>query len=799
MLGDASDSRALVALRARLRADGQFSVVTFDPDAPSLVRAAAEAKHPEWLTDPVTSDAERLSIARALGASYAAVIAHADKSRADVHLLETAPAARVWDYVAYPTDAAAGSIERDAIPPAPVAPRRLLLRRAPAPVASCAVVRAGGSRARCPRRAGGRSAACAPPAFRGSRAIAPRLSPPRFRRRRLCPPLLVGPRRPRSPRLPCRRSPCPPPVAAPESHAARLSKFAAVPALPLRLPQNSGRGASSPASRTQEYEVAADLAAVQPLIRQADQAVSRGDMVDAYALYRQAINAAPLSDVPRLKLAQAYALGGLPDKALSEAQRALEIAPDSLAVQEFLIKFDAENGTTAGTVARYKALVIKNPEDVTAHLDLGDALWNSSAYADAETEYKSARDLAPAGSDTQRVAVAHLARLYSAMGRYDDCLAAMKAAGAPAYPLVLGVIQNCADTLAATLDSGHGDFDAGKMTRADFYDKMKAASTQSQSLADFVARIVPPDAYARSHLDRVQGLSLLAQAAAVTVNYIESNDMGRRDKAAQLEKDAQTEMLTAHAAERRLGLWGEDKRRGGQRLMRFWNWGRRDEAPGQAPLPQPGEAVQVQASQEEHGVLYGARVRAIGLRRLFLDAAGPLPLPSHAPLIVSFLRGDALYRFETRLVGPVRGASLAVARPRQVVRIQRRQFYRLPLESPTTFRPLSEDGRRDMSAALPARLVNLSGGGALLAGAKPMPAGLGVAVRVPAGVDGYPLDVEAEVLDCQVASRGSARVYLIRLRFYDPPRLSPEDREAIIAHIFEQQRLMLKGRKLLRA
>ena len=186
--------------------------------------------------------------------------------------------------------------------------------------------------------------------------------------------------------------------------------------------------------------------------------------------------------------------------------------------------------------------------------------------------------------------------------------------------------------------------------------------------------------------------------------------------------------------------------------------------------------------------------------------APPLPgdgraAPSVAPhhLALSFLRGDALYRFETRLVGPVRGGGLTIARPRQVVRIQRRQYYRLSLELPTTFRLLTGEGRRDASAPLPARLVNLSGGGALLAAAKPAPAGLSVVVRVPAGVMGDPLDVDAEVLDCRVAAQGVARTYLIRLRFFDPPRLSAEDREAIIAHIFQQQRLMLKGRKLLRA
>ena len=163
-LGDAADSRALVALRARLRADGQFSVVTFDPEAPSLVRAAAEAKHPEWLTDPVTSDAERLSIAHALGASYAAVITHADRSKADVHLLEAGPAARVWDYVAYPMETAADSIERDAprlwplpapaVPPCP--------RAVGAGMCSLAGGPACGSRACGPRACGPAPVAPAP-------------------------------------------------------------------------------------------------------------------------------------------------------------------------------------------------------------------------------------------------------------------------------------------------------------------------------------------------------------------------------------------------------------------------------------------------------------------------------------------------------------------------------------------------------------------------------------------------------------------------------------------------------------
>ena len=140
--GDAG-SHALVALRAKLRADGQVDVLTFDPEAPSLRRAAADAKHPEWLTNLVTADAERLEIARALGAGYVAVVGHANKSKSDIHLLETGPAARVWDYAAFSTNAAAESIERNAALPSPMLPAAP--SASPPPVSQPAPVTAKGA------------------------------------------------------------------------------------------------------------------------------------------------------------------------------------------------------------------------------------------------------------------------------------------------------------------------------------------------------------------------------------------------------------------------------------------------------------------------------------------------------------------------------------------------------------------------------------------------------------------------------------------------------------------------------
>ena len=246
--------------------------------------------------------------------------------------------------------------------------------------------------------------------------------------------------------------------------------------------------------------------------------------------------------------------------------------------------------------------------------------------------------------------------------------------------------------------------------------------------------------------------------------------------------------------------------------MPFWNQLRRgrpeDTAGDRAPLPQVGDTVRLHAGANAEVGVYQARVRAIGLRRILLEspetAASPedslfpltAALPHRMPLTLSFIQGDNLYQCETRIVGPAKVGILTVTRPRIVTKVQRRQFYRLPLQSPTTFRVRGEEGSTSPVAA---RLVNLSGGGALLASGKPVPGGLRVLVRVPTGKQGDLLDVESDALDCRVATQGLARIYLIRLRFLGPPHLTEEEREEIVAYIFEQQRMLLRNRKLLRA
>ncbi len=354
-----------------------------------------------------------------------------------------------------------------------------------------------------------------------------------------------------------------PALAAPVPPAVMVQKPTQIAALPKReipapspfAPETVPSDALKPAMPSAVKKMAAnaeDMTAIAPLLAKGDSALDGGDAVSAIAFYRQAINGAPLSVVPRLKLASAYQKDGLNDRALDEARRALQIAPDSLPVQQFLSDLDQQTGTTSGTLVRVRAALEQSPANPSAHAALADALWNNGDLSGAEAEYKAAAALAPAGS---HLGDAQLAQLYAAEARYGDCLAILQSDGGSSYAVAIKIVKNRADTLSSTLASSRETFAAGKETREQFYDDAKKLSAQAQALAEFVAEVTPPAKYKLSHLHRTLSTNLLAQESAALVAFIETGDSEQNDTIAKLERAAGTEMLTAQATEEKLGLW----------------------------------------------------------------------------------------------------------------------------------------------------------------------------------------------------------------------------------------------------
>ncbi len=676
------DVAALVDLRTRLRLDGKVEVLTYDPESAAIQRASTEDAHPEWLVSAPATDEGRMVLARALGASFYAVVSPgraADTTH--VELVETAPAARTFDWtgtnrqfgvramesqvadsVSHPVIYATASDLTASVPAPSVLPTVTAPPASPVPVAAAPVpafpvtvpspappVVAAVPVPLPPVVAAAPVPALVVPVVPAPPVVAavPTLAPPMpvvsvptpvapapvavaSAPIRIALPAAVPP--PAAP-LPLLKTtpvplelpapvvqsvpvtyipaplpqvaavpmpapmltlptsdavPLPPVIAPPERTAPPLPKAAAAPlpkaaaippqpapvqvaALPKReiptptsaLPRPFVPEAAPPQAPVfvptpvpvaikKHAPPAEDITAIEPLLARGDSALDGGDAVSAIALYREAINGAPLSVVPRLKLAQAYQQDGLSDRALDEARRALEIAPDSAPVQQFLMNLDQQSGTTAGSLIRDRAALQRSPTSPAAHAALADALWNNGDLGGAEAEYKAASALAPAGS---HLADAQLAQLYAAEARYGDCLAILQSGGKDSYAVAIQIVKNRADTLSSTLASSRETFAAGKSTREQFYDDAKKLSAQAQALAQFVAEVSPPAQYNLSHLHRVLSTNLLAQEAATLVTFIETGDSRQSDSLSLLERGAATEMLTAQATEEKLGLW----------------------------------------------------------------------------------------------------------------------------------------------------------------------------------------------------------------------------------------------------
>lgn len=511
-LNSADDVHALVDLRKELRKDAKVEVLTYDPESAAMVRAASDAHLSQILASPMTSDQDRAAMTRALGAQFFAVVSKSSKrGKLSVSLTEAGPSARSWTAVDQKAEDAAHQIESDMFAPAPAAPPAV---PTPLPVPPAPL----------PAPVAPTPAPVAPVAA----APAPAPQPPAVIKQN-------------------------PPVNAPPPAIPEVAPKPPAPAAPAALPVAQ---AAKPTPVAKAAPASDGLAAIKGQLSQGDSLLSQGDFAGAIAVFRSAINLAPFSAVPRLRLAETYLQADMKDKALDEATRALEIDPGNTAILNFLSQLDAQTGSSEGSIARYTAQVAQNAKDPMAHIELGDAYWNSNSINQAESEYKTALSLAATGSEAQHTASAHLARLYAAEQRYADSLAALKSAGPGGYALALGIIQSRTDTLSTTLDGAHDDFTAGKTTHAAFYKTAGDVSAQAQELANFVIKVTPPPAFKLSHLYRIQATHLLAQQAAVLVNYIETSDSDQAARAAQLGKEAQTEMLIAHATEQKLGLWG---------------------------------------------------------------------------------------------------------------------------------------------------------------------------------------------------------------------------------------------------
>jgi tetratricopeptide (TPR) repeat protein len=610
-LDSTDDYKALGELRQVLRGRGTFQVVTYDPAAPLIARAARDGNHPEWASGVDLDDTQRAALAAAIGADAWIDIQSGGRRNPAVVTVRNVGLPPQVKQLTETNEADADAIQAMNLG-SPAPPTGIVVQPAPspapnapaAPVTPSAPVALAGPAAQPPAGPTGgivtgmgaspSQSAVTPGAPSTPPSPAPSAAPvvstpPELVAPAPAPvpsapvPLVTTPAPPTpapanagappitsatpvpllapSPSLPPAAAPTPTPAPETVSPPVAVAPTAPVPAAPSAalapvptpatdtVPSAITPPAPAPEPGPQDE---AALSAVQPLIDRGDHALDQDEVAEAISLYREAVDGDPRSAVPRLRLAKAYLQGGFQDRAVDEAKRALDMSPNDVSVQEFLIQLDSQEGTATGAVTLYEDLVTKNPSDAGAHLGLGDAYWNAGDLVQAEQEYKKGETLST--SEDKR-ATTRLARLYAAESRYDDVVAALGRMGpAASYPLAVRLIQSRTDALLSQIGSAREQFDAGQISHEQFYDTSKTVSAQAQALGAMVDQITPPTAYHIAYLDRALAVSLVGQEADVFKTFIETSDASQEERAVALEKSAQSEELTAHAAEEKAGL-----------------------------------------------------------------------------------------------------------------------------------------------------------------------------------------------------------------------------------------------------
>ena len=268
------------------------------------------------------------------------------------------------------------------------------------------------------------------------------------------------------------------------------------------------------------------------------------DWFGAIDTYRKAINLAPRASEPRLRLAQVMLQAGMRDQAISEVRRALTLDPDSKDARDFL--------TTLGLspepdiqISVTRAPGSTPPKELQSLLAQGDAAWNANQIPGALAAYKSAAEQDPSAVAPQ----ARLARLYAAQENYALSLKALGIAGPEGYSYALEIIASQTENIVGEVDAAVQLYDKGETTREQYYVRLKAADKHAQGLADFVAKVTPPETNKLSHLHRQLSTRLLAQETASWIGFAETGEIRYKSEALTLEKEVVREMRTAASAE----------------------------------------------------------------------------------------------------------------------------------------------------------------------------------------------------------------------------------------------------------
>ena len=201
-----------------------------------------------------------------------------------------------------------------------------------------------------------------------------------------------------------------------------------------------------------------------------------------------------------------------------------------------------------------------------------------------------------------------------------------------------------------------------------------------------------------------------------------------------------------------------------------------------------GLAVELDVSEGEYKGKYRTRIEEVGESILVVGAPFKqhevVPLREGTKVTLTFWDEAAAYSFEgnimQRIAVPI--PMLVLALPNSVVKVQRRNYVRVPALFALSYRSVTKDG---LSGPQNSTLLELSGGGMrfLTRNRLERNALLYVQLNLPKG------DLQIPVRVCRAVKIEDSQRYTVSVEFHD---ISERERDQIIHCVFDIQRTMRK-------
>ncbi|MBI2843996.1 MAG: tetratricopeptide repeat protein [Armatimonadetes bacterium] len=290
-------------------------------------------------------------------------------------------------------------------------------------------------------------------------------------------------------------------------------------------------------------------AAADGYLVQAEEFLKAGDEANAILEYRKAVNADPANADARIKLARLYAKRKMYSHAIDELERARTLDPENDSVRKELMGIHEARGTPEKAAEVLAKDADKNPKDASPRLASGDYYRDKKMFEEAEEQYRLAAQADP----TNPVPHERLLLLFASQSMFNECrnqLMLLQQLDKDTDPKVIadryGQFASLADqefkALVDQYDKGAASFWSRRSTREYYYDLVKGIGIRVESIARFLEVLKPPDDLVTRHRRRILGCSLMSQACAHMLRYLETNKTSERDDATIMASEARKQI-----------------------------------------------------------------------------------------------------------------------------------------------------------------------------------------------------------------------------------------------------------------